>query len=71
MKSADDGPGVPDEIRSEVFDPFYSSKVNGNGLGLPLVKKIMEEFGGDVELASREGEGTSVALLLPLANPVA
>jgi signal transduction histidine kinase len=52
------------------FDPFYSSKVNGNGLGLPMVKKIMEEFGGGVELASRPGKGTSVALLLRKA-PVA
>lgn len=71
LEVRDDGPGIPNEMRAHVFDPFYSSKVNGNGLGLPLVKKIMEEFGGDVELASREGNGTSVALLLPKSNPVA
>ncbi len=71
LEVRDSGPGIADEIRTQVFDPFYSSKVNGNGLGLPLVKKVMEEFGGDVELASREGEGTSVALLLPKADSVA
>lgn len=71
LEVRDSGPGIADEIRTQVFDPFYSSKVNGNGLGLPMVKKIMEEFGGDVELASREGEGTSVALLLPKADSVA
>ncbi|WP_421903725.1 two-component system sensor histidine kinase NtrB [Maridesulfovibrio sp.] len=70
LEVRDSGPGIDDEIRSHVFDPFYSSKVNGNGLGLPMVKKIMEEFGGEVELASRPGKGTSVALLLRKA-PVA
>ncbi|MFW5500345.1 MULTISPECIES: two-component system sensor histidine kinase NtrB [unclassified Maridesulfovibrio] len=70
LEVRDSGPGISDDIRSHVFDPFYSSKVNGNGLGLPMVKKIMEEFGGGVELASRPGNGTSVALLLRKA-PVA
>ena len=70
LEVRDSGPGISDDIRSNVFDPFYSSKVNGNGLGLPMVKKIMEEFGGGVELASRPGKGTSVALLLRKA-PVA
>ncbi|WP_320173957.1 ATP-binding protein [Maridesulfovibrio sp.] len=70
LEVRDSGPGISDDIRSHVFDPFYSSKVNGNGLGLPMVKKIMEEFGGGVELASRPGKGTSVALLLRKA-PVA
>ncbi|WP_320171831.1 ATP-binding protein [Maridesulfovibrio sp.] len=71
LEVRDDGPGIADDIRSQVFDPFYSSKVNGNGLGLSMVKKIMEEFGGDVELASKPGKGTSVALLLPRADSVA
>lgn len=70
LEVRDSGPGIADDARNSVFDPFYSSKVNGNGLGLPMVKKIMEEFGGDVELASRPGKGTSVALLLRKA-PVA
>lgn len=70
LEVRDSGPGISDNIRSHVFDPFYSSKVNGNGLGLPMVKKIMEELGGEVELASRPGKGTSVALLLRKA-PVA
>ncbi|NDV27110.1 nitrogen regulation protein NR(II) [Desulfovibrio sp. JC010] len=70
LEVRDSGPGISDEIRTHAFDPFFSGKVNGNGLGLPMVKKIMEEFGGEVELASRPGKGTSVALLLRKA-PVA
>ncbi|WP_419781776.1 two-component system sensor histidine kinase NtrB [Maridesulfovibrio sp.] len=70
LEVRDSGPGIADDLRVHVFDPFYSTKVNGNGLGLPMVKKIMEEFGGEVELASRSGKGTSVALLLRKA-PVA
>ncbi|WP_415715072.1 two-component system sensor histidine kinase NtrB [Maridesulfovibrio sp.] len=70
LEVRDSGPGISDDQRTHIFDPFYSSKVNGNGLGLPMVKKIMEEFGGEVELASRPGLGTSVVLLLRKA-PVA
>ena len=70
LEVRDNGPGIPGQIRTRAFDPFVSGKVNGNGLGLPMVKKIIEEFGGQVELASRPGKGTSVILLLKKA-PVA
>ena len=49
------------------FNPFYSTKQDGNGLGLAMIKKIVEEFGGTVEIASRLGEGTSVSMRLPPA----
>ncbi|SMF34559.1 two-component system sensor histidine kinase NtrB [Desulfovibrio gilichinskyi] len=65
LKVSDNGPGIPAAKRDLVFDPFYSTKINGNGLGLPMVKKIMEEFGGEIEMVSREGEGTTVSLILP------
>lgn len=71
LKVSDNGPGIPAAKRDLVFDPFYSTKINGNGLGLSMVKKTMEDFRGEIEMVSRDGEGTSVSLLLPSAMTVA
>ena len=49
---ADDGPGVPDELRSQIFRPFFTSKARGSGtgLGLPTSRRITEMHGGGLEL---------------------
>ena len=52
----DDGPGLPDRIRDEVFDPFVSGRENGTGLGLALVSKIVAEHNGWISVASKPGE---------------
>jgi signal transduction histidine kinase len=61
----DSGPGVPEEARSRIFEPFFSTKTSGSGLGLALVKKIAEDHGGGVRLASSPGQPTRAALWLP------
>ncbi len=61
----DSGAGVDPEIRDRVFEPFFSTKATGSGLGLALVKKIAEDHGGGVELTSEPGRGTQAALWLP------
>lgn len=58
----DTGKGMNEEQRSMAFRPFFTTKQGGLGVGLVLVKRIMERFGGTVTLESREGEGTSVRL---------
>jgi signal transduction histidine kinase len=59
----DTGPGMsPDEL-DLVFKPYYTTKRNGLGLGMALVKRIMERFGGAISLHSRKGEGTLVSLI--------
>ncbi|AWM93052.1 two-component sensor histidine kinase [Pseudomonas sp. 31-12] len=58
----DTGKGMNEEQRRMVFRPFFTTKQGGLGVGLVLVKRIMERFGGAVSLGSREGEGTSVRL---------
>jgi Signal transduction histidine kinase len=45
--------------------PFYTTKEQGYGLGLAMIKKIVEEFGGRIDIQSRLGEGTAVTLFLP------
>ena len=61
----DNGPGIPDDIRPHLFDPFVSSKPSGSGLGLALVAKIIGDHGGLIEVDSRPGR-TEFRLHLPV-----
>ncbi|MFJ4197739.1 sensor histidine kinase [Pseudomonas sp. NPDC089534] len=63
---SDTGKGMNEEQRSMAFRPFFTTKQGGLGVGLVLVKRIMERFGGGVTLDSREGEGTTVRLAFQL-----
>jgi two-component system sensor histidine kinase PilS (NtrC family) len=62
---SDSGAGIIDEIKPMIFDPFFSTKDGGTGLGLPTVKLIIEAHGGSVDVTSRQGEGTDVVITLP------
>lgn len=63
---ADDGPGIPAEIQSRIFEPFFSTKAKkGTGLGLAGVRKAAEDHGGRIELTSAPGKGTRFVLILP------
>ncbi len=61
----DRGQGMSEQDLEKACSPFYTTKEKGCGLGLAMIKKIVEEFGGNIEIKSRVGEGTSVTLLLP------
>jgi len=75
LEVEDTGGGIAPEIRDKVFSPFFSTKGRGSGLGLAMIKKILDDLGGTVELASVPGEGTRVTLHLPpqlaVAKPAA
>lgn len=60
-----DGVPIPADLVDKVFEPFFTTKRSGIGLGLPTVKKIMEEHGGSIAIGSAPGEGTSVTIRLP------
>lgn len=62
---SDDGEGMSPEARQKAFTPFFSTREDGTGLGLPLVRRIVEQHGGSVDISSQPGEGTTVSLVFP------
>lgn len=62
----DNGVGIKDEHKNRVFDPYFTTKSEGTGLGLSLSAKIIEEHGGTISLESEAGKGTAVTVQLPL-----
>ncbi len=66
---SDTGGGIPGEIQSRVFQPFFTSKETGTGLGLPLAKKIAIVHGGNLVLEHSSGSGTTFVVLLPAEIP--
>ncbi|HWE30580.1 MAG TPA: ATP-binding protein, partial [Polyangia bacterium] len=66
LSVADRGPGVAVEVRRRVFDPFFSTKTRGTGLGLAVSKQIVDEHHGRIRLFNRRGGGTRVVIELPL-----
>ncbi|MCX8070715.1 MAG: ATP-binding protein [Thermodesulfovibrionales bacterium] len=63
---SDTGHGIAEENLERVFEPFFSTKQNGLGLGLSMTKRVIEEHNGRVEINSLQGVGTDVRLILPL-----
>jgi signal transduction histidine kinase len=62
---ADNGPGISAENLAKVFEPLFSTKSFGTGLGLPMVKQVIEQHEGTVDIASTPGKGTKVTIRLP------
>lgn len=67
LKVSDNGSGIPKNIQHKIFDTFFTtkSKQKGTGLGLSLVKEIIEDHGGEINLNSIEGEGTTFTIVFP------
>jgi signal transduction histidine kinase len=63
---SDTGVGIPRERLARVFEPFYSGKTNGSGLGLTIAERIVVAHGGRIEIDSEPGRGTRVTMLFPL-----
>jgi hypothetical protein len=62
---ADDGPGMTPEVREHAFDLYFTTREDGGGVGLPLVRQSLERHNGTVEIRSEVGKGTEVILVLP------
>jgi signal transduction histidine kinase len=64
----DDGPGIPEEIRARIFEPFFTTRATGTGLGLAVVKRIMDLHGGEVALRPGPRGGAIFTLRFPVAG---
>ncbi len=62
---ADDGPGIPAGVRDKIFDPFFSTRQDGTGLGLPIVVRLVDCLGGKIDLESSAEAGTKFSIYLP------
>ena len=65
FRVSDNGPGIPQELRERLFEPFVSGRVGGSGLGLAIVQRAVEAHRGVILVESKEGEGTVFSVLLP------
>jgi len=61
----DSGVGIPEKDFNQIFDPFFSTKEKGSGLGLSIVYKLTEAHQGEIKVESKEGEGTKFVIFLP------
>jgi two-component system, sporulation sensor kinase E len=62
----DNGQGIPENIMGKIFEPYFTTRKFGTGLGLVIVYKIIKELGGDIKVASKENEGTMFSIKLPV-----
>ena len=67
MEVTDRGCGIGKEYLAKIFEPFHTTKSYGTGLGLPIVKRIVDSHGGRLSINSTEGAGTTVQMFLPLS----
>jgi two-component system sensor histidine kinase PilS (NtrC family) len=66
LEISDNGKGIAPEIRNKIFDPFYTNKTGGTGLGLATCQKIVQAHAGSIKFRSNEGEGTTFTVELPV-----
>ncbi len=69
LEVADDGPGVPADAATRVFDPYFTTKTEGTGLGLAIVKKVVLEHAGEIDCRPSELGGAAFRIRLPLTAP--
>lgn len=65
---ADNGPGLTAEQRQRIFEPFFTTKTRGTGLGMPIVKRIVEAHGGTIAVGTEDGPGAEIVIILPRDN---
>jgi signal transduction histidine kinase len=71
LEIADNGPGIPPDVKDRIFEVFFSSRGGGTGLGLPIARQIVERHGGTIEVETAEGVGTTFRIQLPRRHKAA
>ena len=68
LSLSDNGKGFPDHVRTHAFEPYVTTKLKGTGLGLPIVKKIVEEHNGMIQIENIRPHGAHISITLPIAS---
>ena len=68
LRVSDDGPGIPPGVRSRIFELFFTTRDEGTGMGLSMVKRLVETLGGRVSLESSGEDGTTFRIEIPLED---
>jgi signal transduction histidine kinase len=68
LRIADEGPGIPEEIREKIFDLYFTTKSGGSGIGLAMTYRILQLHHGSIEVKSKSGRGSEFQLRIPLAG---
>ncbi len=66
IRLKDNGPGIPESIQDKIFQPFFTTKEEGTGLGLSIAARIVEEHQGRLDIQSKEGQGSTFTITLPI-----
>src|SRR5262249_18303857 len=66
----DDGPGIDAEVLDRIFEPYFTTKTGGSGLGLSIVREMVRRAGGQISAKSERGRETTFEVTLPLAPPL-
>jgi signal transduction histidine kinase len=61
----DNGPGLSDHAAQRLFEPFFTTKTRGTGLGMSIVRRLVESHGGTIEIGRTDGQGTELIITLP------
>ncbi len=66
IKVIDNGKGIPEEVKKMVFNEFYTTKATGTGIGLYIVKELVNKYNGEIDFTSNAGAGTTFTIKLSL-----
>jgi signal transduction histidine kinase len=69
LEVADNGAGIPLDVQPRIFEPFYTTKLKGTGLGLAIASGVVQRHGGNMEVHSVAGAGSTFRILLPVRQP--
>jgi signal transduction histidine kinase len=69
LSISDEGEGIPDDIRSKIFNLYFTTKKDGSGIGLAMTYRIVQLHNGQLDVESQMGEGTTFTLRIPVTSP--
>ena len=69
LRVSDTGEGIPAELHDKIFHPYFTTKEQGTGLGLSLCRTLAHKYGGDIDIESLEGQGTTFIVTFPIEEP--